>query len=100
MADALKALVAMRKLAIEMEKDLGIADLPEPQKLSYLAAIDLQDADGKLSSSELRDHPLVKDMARPTFFRSLVGLEEAGRLFRPKGVLRGSFSTKAIDAGS
>lgn len=100
MTDAMKALVAMRKLTTEMERDLGIADLSEPQKLSYLAAVDLQDSQGLLSSSELRQHPLVKDLPRPTYFRALVALEEAGRLFRPKGVLRGKFSTKASNAGS
>lgn len=98
MGDTLKALVAMRKLTAEMERDLGITEMPEPQKLSYLAAVDLQDANGLLSSAELRAHPLVKNMPRPTFFRALNGLEEAGKLFRPKGVQRGSFSTKVTDA--
>ncbi len=98
MDNTIKALVAMRKLAAEMERDLGIADLPEAQRLSLLAASDLRDSEGKISSAELRLHPLVRELARPTFFRAISALEEAGRLIRPKGVQRGSYEMRALSA--
>lgn len=88
----LQSLVDLKKITYEMERELGLSDLPEPQKLSFLAAIDLQRQNGGISTSDLRNHFLLEDMPRPTFFRAINALEAAGKLFRPVNAVRGYFS--------
>lgn len=92
MKQSLIALIALRKLVSEMEKDLGMNELSEVERLILLAANELQDTNGEVDSVALREHPLTADLTRPTFFRVVRKLEDRGRLQRPEGVQRGAYS--------
>lgn len=55
MKQSLIALIALRKLVSEMEKDLGMNELSEVERLILLAANELQDTNGEVDSVALRE---------------------------------------------
>lgn len=84
----------MRKLILDMENGLGLSELSEAQRLTIAAAADLKSDQGYINTSALRQHPLTHNLSRPTYFRALQLLEEAGYLIRPPNVKRGTYILK------
>ena len=82
MSDTMKRLSRLAKLIFEIEIDLGLSDLSQPEKLVLMAAHGQSDADGQLQTHQLLSHPLSAKMARPTFFRALKQLEQKELLLR------------------
>ena len=91
MKKALESLITLRKLVVEMEKDLGLDSLSEVEKAIILAASELQERDGLIDSVKLRQHALTSGISKPTYFRAVRSLEMNGDLRRPDGVQRGSY---------
>jgi RIO-like serine/threonine protein kinase len=71
MTNGLMRLADLRQLLLDMERDLGLADLPEQEtRLLYAVAIQTR-AKPEVSLVELQEHPLMADISRSTFFRAL-----------------------------
>lgn len=67
-------IAALRKMLWQMEVEVGLEQLPQPQKDVYYAACLVAD-DGKLVHSDtIKQQPLLSRMSRPTFYRALKGL--------------------------
>ncbi|MDT2069941.1 MAG: hypothetical protein RMX67_01260 [Planktomarina sp.] len=82
MSNAMKQLSRLAKLIFEIQIDLGLSDLSQPEKLVLMAAHDQSDADGQFQTRQLLSHPLSAKLARPTFFRVLKQLEQKELLLR------------------
>ena len=73
-------LALMRSLLWEMEVEAGLVSLSQPQRDVYYAAC-LVAAEKKIIHSEqVRQHPMIRVMARPTFYRALRELVIGGHL--------------------
>ena len=92
MSNAMKQLSRLSKLIFEMEIDLGLSDLSQPEKLVLMAAHEQSDVDGQFQTHQLLSHPLSAKMARPTFFRALKLLEQKELLLRNPDKKRGLYS--------
>ena len=73
-------LAALRKMLWEMEVDLGLAKLSQHQRDVFYAACLVANDDKLVYSENIRQHPLLSLMARPTFYRALSELVEKGML--------------------
>lgn len=82
----------LRLLIADMEKDLGLSDLTEPSRLLYCAAIELSKRHEaqEIKTSDLRAHPLMQGVSRPTFFRAMSDLIKLRYLKRNDDDSRGS----------
>lgn len=71
-------LATLRHMLFAMETETGLTMLsPAQRDIYYAACLLVYDADEIVNSDSLRDHPLLKDMPRSSFFRvlrELVGL--------------------------
>lgn len=79
----LNRVAALRALISQMEHDLGLADLSEPQK-NILYAAHLIDCRKNIiiSTKLLRNHPMTSNLPHATFFRALSKLVDRGLLYR------------------
>ena len=67
-------------MLLNMERDFGLADLPEQEtRLLYAVAMQTR-AKSEVSLVEMQEHPLTSDISRSTFFRVLKQLIERGYL--------------------
>ena len=82
MSNAMKQLSRLAKLIFEIQIDLGLSDLSQPEKLVLMAAHDQSDADGQFQTRQLLSHLLSAKLVRPTFFRVLKQLEQKELLLR------------------
>ena len=73
-------LARLRDLLWQMEVEVGLERLSPPQRDVYYAACLVADADKVLHSEQVRHHPMVEAMARPTFYRALKDLVQEGYL--------------------
>ena len=87
----LAALIALRKIALKMEDDLGVGHIPAHEREVILAAHDVASDDGLVRSEHIQTHGFVSNMSRATFFRALNALLDKGLLTRAGGRKRGAF---------
>lgn len=73
-------LAQLRDLLWQMEVEVGLEQLSQPQRDVYYAACLVADETKELQSEQVRLHPMVTQMARPTFYRALKELVERGFL--------------------
>ena len=73
-------LAALRNMLWQMEVEVGLDQLSQPQKDVYYAACLVSDPDQCVHSETVRRHPLLQPMSRPTFYRALKELVEKGFL--------------------
>jgi hypothetical protein len=73
-------LARLRDLLWHMEVEVGLERLSQPQRDVYYAACLVADAEKLLHSEQIRHHPMVEAMARPTFYRALRDLVLEGYL--------------------
>lgn len=73
-------LAALRSMLWQMEIEVGLEDLSQPQKDVYYAACLVADEGQLVSSDTVRRHPMLAPMARPTFYRALKELVDKGFL--------------------
>lgn len=78
----LNRLAALRGLLNQMEIDAGFASLSPNQRDMMYAAYAVSDPDGVARIQDLLAHPLLQDMTRPTFFRTLSALDQQDLLKR------------------
>ena len=91
----LAALIALRKIALKMEEDLGVGHIPAHEREVILAAHDVASDDGLVRSEHIQTHGFVSNMSRATFFRALNALLDKGLLTRAGGRKRGAFKVMA-----
>lgn len=75
-----KRLATLRHMLFEMERDVGLEELSSLQRDIYYAACLLRDDQEAVNSDHLREHPLLRDMPRSSFFRVLRELADKGYL--------------------
>lgn len=73
-------LAHLRDLLWQMEVEVGLEKLSQPQRDVYYGACLVADDHKQVTSEQLRNHPIVAAMARPTFYRALRDLVIAGYL--------------------
>lgn len=73
-------LAALRNMLLQMEAEVGLEHLSQPQKDVYYAACLVATEDQVVHSDSVRRHPMLAPMARPTFYRSLKDLVDKGFL--------------------
>lgn len=73
-------LARLRDLLWQMEVEVGLERLSQPQRDVYYAACLIADTEKTLHSEQLRNHQMVEPIARPTFYRALKDLVEEGYL--------------------
>jgi hypothetical protein len=56
MSTAMKQLSRLSKMIFEIEIDLGLSDLSQPEKLVLMAAHEQSDADGQFQTHQLLSH--------------------------------------------
>ena len=76
---SLNVLSRMRQLLASLERDFGLVSLPKVE-LDLLYAIDLlaENPDEILTSAEIHNHPLMRDVPTATFNRALKSLMKKG----------------------
>lgn len=67
-------LAALRSMLWSMEVEVGLEGLTQHQKDVYYAARLTADEDLLVQSDTIRHHPMIAQMARPTFYRALKDL--------------------------
>lgn len=78
----LNRLSSLRSLLHQMECENGLSALPAHQRDVIYAAAEVAGADGHAALKDISAHPLVADVARPTFFRAVSSLIQSGHLER------------------
>ena len=73
-------IAALCSMLWQMEVEIGLEPLSQHQKDVYYAACLVADEDEVVQSDEVRRHPMLALMARPTFYRALKDLVERGFL--------------------
>ena len=73
-------LALMRSLLWQMEVEAGLVSLRQPQRDVYYAACLVADEEKILHIKQVRQHPMIRVMARPTFYRVLRELVIRGHL--------------------
>ena len=84
-------LAYLRDLLWQMEVEVGLEQLSQPQRDVYYAACLVADDEKALHSEQVRQHPMVAPMARPTFYRALKDLVLCGYLEAADGSRRGRY---------
>lgn len=73
-----RKLAALRQLLYDMEKDVGLDQMNSVQRDMLYAANLVAAGSDSFTTGKLRKHPMVQSVAKPTFFRGLKALVEAG----------------------
>jgi hypothetical protein len=73
-------LALLRGLLWQMEVEVGLVTLSQPQRDVYYAACLVADEEKIVHSEQVRHHPMIRAMARPTFYRALRELVIEGHL--------------------
>ncbi len=73
-------LALLRGLLWQMEVEVGLVSLSQPQRDVYYAACLVADEEKIVLSEQVRQHPMIRVMARPTFYRALRELVIEGHL--------------------
>ena len=82
----LSALVELRCMLLEMERDIGLSDLSTTERDVFLAAHALSKEGGEaVSSDRIRRHALVADLAQATYHRALRSLVGSGLIEKAAG---------------
>lgn len=84
-------LASLRKLLFEMEVELGLVELSAVQRDVFYAARLTAGKTEFVRGEEVRLHPLLASISRPTFYRAVKDLEDAGYLSRTDSVRSGRY---------
>lgn len=69
-------IAALRNMLWQMEVEVGLEELPQPQKDVFYAACLTADDNQLVHSDTVKQHPMLALMSRPTFYRALRELVE------------------------
>lgn len=78
-------LARLRDLLWQMEVEVGLERLSQNQRDVYYAACLIADDEKIIHSEQVRLHPMIVQMARPTFYRALKDLVLKGYLSATDG---------------
>jgi hypothetical protein len=87
-------IAALRNLLWQMEVEVGLEKLPQPQKDVYYAACLAADENEVVHSEAVKQQPLLAPMSRPTFYRALKELVEKGILVQESHSRDGRYLVK------
>jgi hypothetical protein len=76
----MKILTNLQLMVSDIEKDLGLSDLSEIERKVLISISDIFDQLGKVPTSEILSHPMLRKFSRPALFRALKILEAAGNI--------------------
>lgn len=62
----------------DMEKELGLSDLSDTDRRVLLSIQDLSNKQTQVETNQILDHRFLETVSRPTVFRSLKKLLDAG----------------------
>jgi squalene cyclase len=74
MISSFETILALKKLMLLMEVDLGIDALSDDAKTLLVAISDVQNSDGSFISYAARNHELTKQMPHASYHRALKAL--------------------------
>jgi|TARA_B110000908_G_scaffold141435_1_gene169083 hypothetical protein len=74
MISSFETILALKKLMLLMEADLGIGSLSDEEKTLLVAISDVQSPDGSFISSDARHHELTRHMPHASYHRALKAL--------------------------
>jgi hypothetical protein len=83
--DNITRVLVLRDLLKQLEIDLGLSDLTPGQKNVFFAACINSNAEGAVTSAEMKGHPGLARMPVATFHRCLKDLVDMSFLSRPSG---------------
>lgn len=89
MKDHVKSLISLKKLYIDLLREVGIDWLEPSEQSVLLASRDLTDPFGAFEPHKLLDHEFCSHLSKPTIYRNLATLEGYGLIKRPAGRRRG-----------
>jgi DNA-binding IscR family transcriptional regulator len=85
MTAKLQPLAQLSMLLSDMEQELGLEELSHFEKQVLLAIVDCaSDANGA-KLADIQNHKLTQEISRPSLFRALKQLEEAGQIEKLEG---------------
>ncbi len=87
----LSDMARLKELLLSMEKDLGMDDLSGVQKNIVYAATMLVNKKDEFETEAIRNHALLRDVSRSSFFRALKNLTDAGYIKHRDGTQRASY---------
>lgn len=84
--DKLSTIASLRRILREMERDVGLQDLTEPEMEVFLAASALAGEGGAVvASDQIHKHELASGLAQATYHRALRSLVNLGFLEKAEG---------------
>lgn len=89
-----KKIAALRNMLWQMEVEVGLEKLSQPQKDVYYAACLAADENELVHSEAVKRQPLLAAMSRPTFYRALKELVEKGILVQANQSRDGRYMVK------
>lgn len=81
----------LKRLLLGLERDLGIDDLSAVQRNILYAATLLSSDQRPIETDSIRNHELLKAVARSTFFKAIKELVAAGYLRHGDGAQRSRY---------
>lgn len=88
----ISTLAQLRILLESMEHDLGLKELSTNERDILYATQSLSgDTNAFVRSEQLKNHPLLKSMTQPTYYRSLKRLLDLGFIEPPTGKKTGLY---------
>lgn len=87
----IKKLAQLKQLLFGLEKDLGIHDLSAVKQNILYAATLVSSSDKPIETDSIRNHELLTEVARSTFFRAIKELVDAGYIRHIEGAQRSSY---------
>lgn len=91
-------LAELRKLLLSMEKTMGLQDLSTTERDIFYAASDQANGHGRVTTAGIREHTLVRQISRPSFFRAMKSLVDKGFLTQGNEHTRGCYIVNYPDA--
>lgn len=88
----IKRMAALRSLLVGMERDVGMNDLNSGQRDIYYAAQLVSDEHKDAHGDDMRNHPILSEMPRSTFFSLIKGLITNGYLNHKDGPRSGTYT--------
>jgi hypothetical protein len=86
-----ESVARLRQLLFGMEQALGIDKLGSTHRNIVYAATLIAKKRDVISTEEIREHELLRDLPRSTFFKALKEVVSAGYLMHAEGAQRSSY---------
>lgn len=98
MVEELRPIAKLRMLLAEMEGKLGLDDLsPNERDVLYAFVSESSGVDGSVSTNDIRESSILRDISHPTMYRNILSLIEKGVLSLAPGRRRGAYVIRNLD---